>query len=163
MIIAICILSGLLLCSLFVIATLWMAISKIIDEYMEDNPKTFMKYYFEHQTEEKFPCTLLLTIQEGADFHGSVYDFSQYEEGMKSLINTFVNATDVVTVVKPVSIGDEKGMQETRKSRKVVYVSNCRQYRNSYYLNTRENYCCRHNDFVICIHVRRKWSCNPYT
>ena len=80
MIVAICVLGGLLLCSLFVIAALWIAISKIMDEYMEDNPKAFMKYYFEHQTEEKFPCTLLLTIQEGADFHGSVYDFSQYEE-----------------------------------------------------------------------------------
>ena len=80
MIIAIYILGGLLLCSLFVIAALWMAINKIINEYMEDNPKVFMKYYFDHQTEEKFPCTLLLTIQEGADFHGSVYDFSQYEE-----------------------------------------------------------------------------------
>lgn len=80
MIVAIYILGGLLLCSLFVIATLWMAISKIMDEYMEENPKAFMKYYFDHQTEEKFPCTLLLTIQEGADFHGSVYDFSQYEE-----------------------------------------------------------------------------------
>ena len=80
MIVAICILGGLLLCSLFIIAALWMAISKIMDEYMEDNPKAFMKYYFDHQTEEKFPCTLLLTIQEGADFHGSVYDFSQYEE-----------------------------------------------------------------------------------
>ena len=80
MIVTICILGGLLLCSLFVIAALWIAIGKIMDEYMENNPKAFMKYYFEHQTEEKFPCTLLLTIQEGADFHGSVYDFSQYEE-----------------------------------------------------------------------------------
>ena len=80
MIVTICILGGLLLCSLFVIAALWIAIGKIMDEYMEDNPKAFMKYYFDHQTEEKFPCTLLLTIQEGADFHGSVYDFSQYEE-----------------------------------------------------------------------------------
>ena len=80
MIVTICILDGLLLCSLFVIAALWIAIGKIMDEYMEDNPKAFMKYYFEHQAEEKFPCTLLLTIQEGADFHGSVYDFSQYEE-----------------------------------------------------------------------------------
>ena len=80
MIVAICILGGLILCSLFVIVALWMAIGKIMDEYMKDNPKAFMKYYFDHQTEEKFPCTLLLTIQEGADFHGSVYDFSQYEE-----------------------------------------------------------------------------------
>ena len=80
MIVIICILGGLLLCSFFVIATLWTAINKIIDEYIENNPKTFMKYYFDHQTEEKFLCTLLLTIQEGADFYGSVYDFSQYEE-----------------------------------------------------------------------------------
>ena len=41
-----------------------------------------------------------------------VEDFSKYEEGVKNLINTFVNASDVVTVVKPVSIGDEKGMEE---------------------------------------------------
>ena len=44
--------------------------------------------------------------------YDEVSDFSQYEEGMKNLINTFVNATGVVDVVKPVSIGDEKGMQE---------------------------------------------------
>lgn len=41
-----------------------------------------------------------------------VEDLSKCEEGVKNLINTFVNASDVVTVVKPVSIGDEKGMEE---------------------------------------------------
>ena len=41
-----------------------------------------------------------------------VEDFGKYEDGMKNLINTFVNATDVVTVVNPVSIGDEKGMKD---------------------------------------------------
>lgn len=41
-----------------------------------------------------------------------VEDFGKYEDGMKNLINTFVNATDVTTVVKPISIGDEKGMKE---------------------------------------------------
>lgn len=47
--------------------------------------------------------------------YDEVSDFSKYEEGMKNLINTFVNATDVVTVVKPVSIGDEKGMEDAIK------------------------------------------------
>lgn len=80
MVIAICILGGLLLCSLFVIAAMWMAIGKLMDDYMDDNPKGFMRYYFDYQTEERYPCTLLLSIKEGADFDGSVYDFSQYEE-----------------------------------------------------------------------------------
>ena len=38
-------------------------------------------------------------------------DLSRYEQGIKNLIDTFVNATDIVTVVKPVSIGDEKAMK----------------------------------------------------
>ena len=80
MVVAICILGGLLLFALFVIAALWMVIDKLINAYMEDNPKAFMEYYFDNQTEEKYNCTLLITINEGADFDGSVYDFSQYEE-----------------------------------------------------------------------------------
>ncbi len=39
-------------------------------------------------------------------------DLSKYEDGIKNLIDTFVNATDITTVVKPVSIGDEKAMQK---------------------------------------------------
>lgn len=44
--------------------------------------------------------------------YDEVTDYSRYEEGMKNLINTFVNASDVVTVVKPISIGDEKAMED---------------------------------------------------
>ena len=80
MIIAICVLAGLLLCALFVIACLWYAISKLIDEYIEANPKEMMKFYWDKYAEEKFPCTLLLTENNNAEFDGSVYDFSQYEE-----------------------------------------------------------------------------------
>ena len=39
-------------------------------------------------------------------------DLSKYEQGIKNLIDTFVNATDITTVVKPVSIGDEKAMKK---------------------------------------------------
>jgi hypothetical protein len=80
MIIAICILAGLLLCALFVIACLWHAINKLIDEYIEANPKEMMEFYWDKYAEEKFPCTLLLTENNNAEFDGSVYDFSQYEE-----------------------------------------------------------------------------------
>lgn len=80
MIIVICILAGLLLCSLFVIACLWYAIGKLMDEYIESNPKEMMKFYLDKYGEEKFPCTLLLTENNNAEFDGSVYDFSQYEE-----------------------------------------------------------------------------------
>lgn len=38
-------------------------------------------------------------------------DFSRYEDGIRNLLNTFVNATDVHTVVKPVSINDVEGMK----------------------------------------------------
>ena len=80
MIITICILGGLLLCTIFVIAALWFAIGKLMDAYAKDNPKAFMKYYFDNETIERYKCTLLLTINDSADFDGSVYDFSQYEE-----------------------------------------------------------------------------------
>lgn len=39
-------------------------------------------------------------------------DLSGYEQGIKNLIDTFVNATEITTVVKPVSIRDEKAMEE---------------------------------------------------
>ena len=37
-------------------------------------------------------------------------DLSKYEAGIKNLLDTFVNATDVRQIVKPVSITDEKAM-----------------------------------------------------
>lgn len=80
MIIAICILGGLLLCALFVIAALWMAIGKLMDDYITSNPKESIKFYWDEFAEEKFPCTLLLIENNNAEFDGSVYDFSQYEE-----------------------------------------------------------------------------------
>ena len=73
-------LTGLLLCALFVIACLWYAINKLMDEYIEANPKEMMEFYWDKYAEEKFPCTLLLTENNNAEFDGSVYDFSQYEE-----------------------------------------------------------------------------------
>lgn len=43
-------------------------------------------------------------------------DLSKYEQGIKNLIDTFVNATEIVNVVKPVSIGDEKAMKKLLES-----------------------------------------------
>lgn len=37
-------------------------------------------------------------------------DYSKYEDGIKNLIDTFVNATGISTVIYPVSISDEKSM-----------------------------------------------------
>lgn len=39
-------------------------------------------------------------------------DYSKYEDGIRNLINTFVNASEIQTVVAPVSIGDEQAMSE---------------------------------------------------
>ena len=38
-------------------------------------------------------------------------DFSKYEDGIRNLLNTFVTATDIHTVVKPISINDIEGMK----------------------------------------------------
>ena len=80
MVIAICILSGLLLFSLLIIATMWSGIDKMIEVYIKEHPEESMKQWFEQNIEEKYPCTLLLSVKEGADFTGSVYDFSLYDE-----------------------------------------------------------------------------------
>ncbi len=39
-------------------------------------------------------------------------DYSKYEDGIKNLIDTFVNATDISTVIYPVSLSDEKSMSK---------------------------------------------------
>ena len=80
MVIAICILGGLLLCAIWIIACLWYAISKLMDEYITSNPKGSVKFYLKQFAKEKFPCTLLLIENNDADFDGSIYDFSQYKE-----------------------------------------------------------------------------------
>lgn len=43
-------------------------------------------------------------------------DYSQYEEGIKNLIDTFVNASEVTQIISPVSIGDEKEMKRLLSS-----------------------------------------------
>ena len=80
MVIAICILSGLLFCAIITILALQYALNKVLDDYIEKNPQEFIGYYLDQETEERYPCTLLLSVKENADFDGSVYDFSQYEE-----------------------------------------------------------------------------------
>lgn len=42
-------------------------------------------------------------------------EFSKYESGIKNLIDTFVNSSEVLQVVSPVSIGDKKSMAELLK------------------------------------------------
>lgn len=39
-------------------------------------------------------------------------DLSKYESGIKNLLDTFVNATDVCQIIKPISITDEKAMSK---------------------------------------------------
>ena len=80
MVVAICILSFLLLCAILIIAILWRAINRLLNEYVDNHPQEFVKFYLDKYAEEKFPCTLLLTENNNADFNGSIYDFSLYEE-----------------------------------------------------------------------------------
>ena len=80
MVIAIYILGGLLFCAIITIFALQYALNKVLDDYIEKNPQEFIGYYLDHQSEERYPCTLLLSVKDDADFDGSVYDFSQYEE-----------------------------------------------------------------------------------
>ena len=80
MITAICILSALLLCAIWIIICLWYAVDKMMDDYLNNNPRLVVDYYFDKESIEKYKCTLLLTENNNAEFDGSVYDFSQYEE-----------------------------------------------------------------------------------
>ena len=43
-------------------------------------------------------------------------EFSKYEKGIKNLIDTFINSSEVLEIVKPVSIGDKKSMTELLNS-----------------------------------------------
>lgn len=83
MVVALCIVGALLLCSLVLNLILWRVIGRLMEIALKDlinNPKLMLDEYYETEMEEQFPCYLLLCIREGADFDGSVYDFSQYEE-----------------------------------------------------------------------------------
>ena len=75
------ILSVLLCIAAIIIAFLWYALQALMEQYIsKQDPKEILNYYFEHESVEKYPCTLLLSIQENAEFDGSVFDFSSYEE-----------------------------------------------------------------------------------
>ena len=80
MVIAICILGGLLFCAIITIFALQYALNVVLNDYIEKNPQEVISYYLDQETEERYPCTLLMTMKENAGFDGSVYDFSQYEE-----------------------------------------------------------------------------------
>jgi hypothetical protein len=80
MVIAICILGGLLFCAIITIFALWYALNVVLNDYIEKNPQEVISYYLDQETEERYPCTLLMMMKENAGFDGSVYDFSQYEE-----------------------------------------------------------------------------------
>ena len=64
MVFAICILSGLLLFSIFIIAALWIAIGKLMEVYIKSHPEESMKLWFDKNIEEKYPCSLLLSVKE---------------------------------------------------------------------------------------------------
>ena len=114
MVIAICILSGLLLLSLLIIATMWSGIGKMIELYVKEHPEESMKQWFEQNIEEKYPCTLLLSVKEGADFTGSVYDFSLYDE------KKIIGLTEYQTEIEHEDKNDEDGIRSALLPNQVV-------------------------------------------
>ncbi len=62
-----------------------------------------------YQNEYRFYSKLRESVVERYD---DKLDFSQYENGIKALLDTFVHASEVNIVVKPVSIMDENAMDE---------------------------------------------------
>lgn len=114
MVIAICILSGLLLLSLLIIAIMWSGIGKMIELYVKEHPEESMKQWFEQNIEEKYPCTLLLSVKEGADFTGSVYDFSLYDE------KKIIGLTEYQTEIEHEDKNDEDGIRSALLPNQVV-------------------------------------------
>ncbi len=62
-----------------------------------------------YQDEYSFFKKLRESVIERYD---DILDFSQYESGIKALLDTFVHATEIKVVVQPISIMDEKAMDE---------------------------------------------------
>ena len=114
MVIAICILSGLLLFSLLIIAIMWSGIGKMIELYVKEHPEESMKQWFEQNIEEKYPCTLLLSVKEGADFTGSVYDFSLYDE------KKIIGLTEYQTEIEHEDKNDEDGIRSALLPNQIV-------------------------------------------
>ncbi len=61
----------------------------------------------EYRSDYRFYDKLRQSVVERFD---NEIDLSKYEAGIKNLLDTFVNATDVRQIVKPVSITDERAM-----------------------------------------------------
>lgn len=114
MVIAICILSGLLLFSLLIIATMWSSIGKMIELYVKEHPEESIKQWFEQNIEERYPCTLLLSVKEGADFTGSVYDFSLYDE------KKIIGLTEYQTEIEHEDKNDEDGIRSALLPNQIV-------------------------------------------
>lgn len=114
MVIAICILSGLLLLSLLIIIAMWSGVEKMIEVYIKEHPEESMKQWFEQNIEEKYPCTLLLSVKEGADFTGSVYDFSLYDE------KKIIGLTEYQTEIEHEDKNDEDGIRSALLPNQVV-------------------------------------------
>jgi hypothetical protein len=114
MVIAICILSGLLLLSLLIIATMWSGIGKMIEMYIKEHPEESLKQWFEQNIEERYPCTLLLSVKEGADFTGSVYDFSLYDE------KKIIGLTEYQTEIEHEDKNDEDGIRSALLPNQIV-------------------------------------------
>ena len=74
------------------------------DIFVEVGFELIEKYRKEYLFYRKLKDSVMLRYDDEVDL-------SKYEQGIKNLIDTFVNATDIVSVVKPVSIGDEKAMK----------------------------------------------------
>lgn len=114
MVIAICILSGLLLLSLLIIVAMWSGVEKMIEVYIKEHPEESLKQWFEQNIEERYPCTLLLSVKEGADFTGSVYDFSLYDE------KKIIGLTEYQTEIEHEDKNDEDGIRSALLPNQIV-------------------------------------------
>lgn len=79
------------------------------DIFVEVGAEQIDKYRMEYLFYKKLKDSVMMRFDDEADL-------SEYEQGIKNLIDTFVNATIIATVVKPVSIGDEKAMKKLLKN-----------------------------------------------
>lgn len=79
------------------------------DVFVEVGFDLIEKYRSEYLFYKKLKDSVMLRYDDEVDL-------SKYEQGIKNLIDTFVNATEIVNVVKPVSIGDEKAMKKLLES-----------------------------------------------
>lgn len=46
----------------------------------EEMQVSLVDAYYNRHVKKEYPCTLMITYKSNADFNGSVYDFSKYED-----------------------------------------------------------------------------------